>query len=67
MRFCRSMEKLRRFGLPLTRSDQLFFLMQYWADEQGMKKILRKDFVRMRISLGVRKPRWKIEELVDRR
>lgn len=67
LRFCRSMEKLRRFGLSLTRSDQLFFLTQYWADEQGMKKILRKDFVRMRISLGVRKPRWKIEELVGRR
>jgi 3-deoxy-D-manno-octulosonic acid kinase len=67
LRFCRSMEKLRQFGLPLNKSDQLFFLKSYWSEEKTGKKTVRKDFVRMKLSLGMRKPRWKLEEMLGRK
>jgi tRNA A-37 threonylcarbamoyl transferase component Bud32 len=65
LRFCRSMTKLKEQGLPFTERDQLFFLREYWGDDKSMKKRLRRDFVRMKLSLGLRKLRWKIEKIFD--
>jgi tRNA A-37 threonylcarbamoyl transferase component Bud32 len=67
LRFCRSMAKLKEKGLPFTERDQLFFLRAYWGDDKSMKKRLRRDFVRMKVSLGLRKLRWKMEKVFDRR
>lgn len=67
LRFCRSMTKLKEKGLPFTERDQLFFLRAYWGDDKSLMRRLRKDFVRMRLSLGARKMRWKIEKLFDRK
>jgi tRNA A-37 threonylcarbamoyl transferase component Bud32 len=67
LRFCRSMAKLKEKGLPFTERDQLFFLRAYWGDDKSMKNRLRRGFVRMKLSLGVRKMRWKIEKLFDRK
>ncbi len=61
LRFCRSMEKLRRRGLPISRSDQLFFLKSYWGEEKHVQKRLRKDFMRMKLSASMRKLRWRLE------
>jgi len=58
VRCCRSMEKLRRQGLALTERDQLFFLRSYWGNDAGIRKRLRKDFVRMRLFLRLRRLRW---------
>jgi 3-deoxy-D-manno-octulosonic acid kinase len=67
LRFCRSMAKLKEKGFPITERDQLFFLRAYWGDDKSLMKRLRKDFMRMKLSLGVRKMRWKIEKLFDRK
>jgi len=67
LRFCRSMTKLKEKGLPFTERDQLFFLRAYWGDDKSLMKRLRKDFMRMKLSLGVRKMRWKIEKIFDRK
>ena len=67
LRFCRSMTKLREKGFPFTERDQLFFLRAYWGDDKSLMRRLRKDFVRMKLSLGARKMRWKIEKLFDRK
>jgi 3-deoxy-D-manno-octulosonic acid kinase len=68
LRFCRSMEKLRLQGLPVTERDQLFFLRAYWGrKDKGLMKRLRKDFIRMKFSLSARKLRWKIENIFDRK
>jgi tRNA A-37 threonylcarbamoyl transferase component Bud32 len=67
LRFCRSMTKLKEKGIPFTERDQLFFLRAYWGDDKSMKKRLRRDFVRMKLSLGPRKLRWKIEKIFDRK
>lgn len=58
LRFCRSMAKLSRSGLPLTYNDQLFFLEAYWDD----KSRARRDFQRLRMSLSVRSIIWRISE-----
>jgi len=58
LRFCRSMAKLSRSGLPLTDNDQLFFLELYWDD----KSKARKNFLRLRMSLSVRSIIWGISE-----
>jgi tRNA A-37 threonylcarbamoyl transferase component Bud32 len=67
LRFCRSMTKLKEKGLPFTERDQLFFLRAYWGDDKSMMKRLRRDFVWMKFSLGLRKLRWKMEKVFDRR
>ncbi len=67
LRFCRSMTKLKEKGLPFTERDQLFFLRAYWGDDKSMMKRLRRDFMRMKLSLGLRKMRWKIEKAFDRK
>jgi len=64
VRCCRSMEKLREQGLPLTERDQLFFLESYWGKDTGIKKRLRKDFMRMRLFLRLRKLRWSMERVL---
>ena len=65
LRFCRSMTKLKEQGLPLTERDQLFFLRAYWGEDKSMKKRLRRDFVRMKLALGMRKIRWKMEKIFN--
>jgi serine/threonine protein kinase len=67
LRFCRSMTKLKEKGIPFTERDQLFFLRAYWGEDKSMKKRLRRDFVRMKLSLGLRKLRWKMEKIFDRK
>lgn len=67
VRCCRSMEKLREQGLALTERDQLFFLESYWGKDAGIKKRLRKDFMRMRLFLRLRKLRWTIERVLGNR
>jgi 3-deoxy-D-manno-octulosonic acid kinase len=67
LRFCRSMTKLKEKGLPFTKRDQLFFLRAYWGDDKSLMRRLRKDFMQVKLSLGVRKMRWKIEKLFDRK
>jgi 3-deoxy-D-manno-octulosonic acid kinase len=64
VRCCRSMEKLSRQGLALTERDQLFFLRSYWGTEAGIRKRLRKDFIRMRLFLRLRQLRWAIERVL---
>ena len=61
------MTKLKEKGLPFTERDQLFFLRAYWGDDKSMMKRLRRDFMRMKLSLGLRKMRWKIEKAFDRK
>jgi tRNA A-37 threonylcarbamoyl transferase component Bud32 len=67
VRFCRSMEKLREQGLALTERDQLFFLQAYWGKDASIKKRLRKDFMRMRLFLRLRKLSWSVERVLGRR
>ena len=62
VRCCRSMTKLSRQGLELTERDQLYFLRAYWGTDAGIRKRLRKDFMRMRLFLGLRKLRWGMEK-----
>ena len=64
VRCCRSMVKLRRQGLALTERDQLYFLRSYWGTDAGIRKRLRKDFMRMRLFLRLRKLRWAIERVL---
>jgi len=61
VRCCRSMEKMKEQGLGLTERDQLFFLRSYWGEDAGIRKQLRKDFMRMRLALRLRKMRWNME------
>lgn len=56
LRFCRSMAKLARKGVPLTERDQAFFLSVYW---HSMKHI-RRDLLRLRMSVAVRSFLWKL-------
>jgi 3-deoxy-D-manno-octulosonic acid kinase len=67
VRCCRSMEKLREQGLALTERDQFFFLQSYWGKDAGIKKRLRKDFMRMRLFLRLRKLRWAVERVLGNR
>jgi hypothetical protein len=67
LRFCRSMAKLKEKGLPFTERDKLSFLRPYWGDDKSMQNRLRRDFMRMKLSLGLRKLRWKIEKAFDRK
>jgi tRNA A-37 threonylcarbamoyl transferase component Bud32 len=67
VRCCRSMVKLRRQGLALTERDQLFFLASYWGADKNIEKRLRKDFIRMRLFLRLRKLRWAIERVLGNR
>lgn len=60
LRFCRSMEKLRLQGLPITKRDQLFFLAAYWQTDQHAKKRLRKDYIHLKLTLSMRRWRWMI-------
>ena len=64
VRCCRSMVKLSRQGLALTERDQLYFLHAYWGTDAGIRKRLRKDFIRMRLFLRLRKLRWAIERVL---
>jgi hypothetical protein len=61
------MEKLKEQGLALTERDQLFFLRSYWGDDAGIRKRLRKDFMRMRLFLRLRKLRWRMERVLATR
>jgi tRNA A-37 threonylcarbamoyl transferase component Bud32 len=67
VRCCRSMVKLGRQGLALTERDQLYFLHAYWGTDAGIRKRLRKDFIRMRLFLRLRKLRWAIERVLGNR
>ncbi len=67
LRFCRSMMKLREQGLALTERDQLYFLRAYWGDNKQLQQRLRRDYMRIQLSGSVRKIRWKIANLFDRR
>lgn len=67
LRFCRSMIKLREQGIAVTERDQLFFLRAYWGDNKQLMKRLRKDYMRMKLSVSARKIRWKIGKLFDRK
>jgi 3-deoxy-D-manno-octulosonic acid kinase len=64
VRCCRSMVKLSRQGLALTERDQLYFLRSYWGTDAGIRKRLRKDFMRMRLFLRLRQLRWAIERTI---
>ena len=65
LRFCRSMMKLREQGLTFTERDQLFFLRAYWGDNKQLMKRLRKDYLRLKLSVSARKIRWKIKKLFN--
>jgi hypothetical protein len=58
-RFCRSMAKFSRLGLPLTWTDQLNFLEAYWHGEAKADQIIKKDLFLLKISLAARSIFWK--------
>ncbi|MEI6127654.1 MAG: lipopolysaccharide kinase InaA family protein [Pseudomonadota bacterium] len=55
LRFCRSMAKLARLGIPLNQRDIALFLKVYGGD----KKNIRNDLLRVRISVACRSLLWK--------
>jgi hypothetical protein len=56
LRFCRSMAKLARSGVPLTERDQAYFLSIYWHS----RKYIRTDLFRLRMSVALRRVLWNL-------
>ncbi len=56
LRFCRSMAKFSKYGLPFTEDDQFFFLEVYWGD----RKKAQKDLFRLKLTLAARRSIWAI-------
>jgi len=62
LRFCRSMTKFKGYGFPLTERDQLFFLKNYWQGNKKIQSEIRKLLLRLRFSLAIRSPVWKLSK-----
>ncbi len=58
-RFCRSMAKLSRYGLPLTEKDLMIFLETYWQGTETASQEVKRDLQRIRLSLALRSFFWK--------
>ena len=58
IRFCRSMEKLKQHGIPVTENDQELFLNKYWRNPEKASVDLEK----LKQTVKRRRLIWKILE-----
>jgi len=58
IRFCRSMEKLKQQGIPVTENEQALFLVSYWANP----KKASADFEKLKQTVRRRRLIWNILE-----
>jgi tRNA A-37 threonylcarbamoyl transferase component Bud32 len=58
IRFCRSMQKLKQQGIPVTENDQELFLNNYWENP----KKASTDLLKLKQTVRRRKLIWKILE-----
>lgn len=64
LRLNRSVEKWRRFGLPVTRTDRWRFLMAYAGKDQKILRAIRKALRAHSISLFFHRMGWAIGDIV---
>jgi tRNA A-37 threonylcarbamoyl transferase component Bud32 len=63
MRFNRSVEKLKRKGLPITFSDQWRFLREYFHDDRQIIKGVKRDVRRYLIWQKFHRLGWRLSSL----
>lgn len=66
LRLNRSVEKWRRFGLPITRTDRWRFLMAYAGGDREILKAVRKALRTHSVGLFFHRIGWAIKDIVRR-
>jgi len=64
LRLNRSVEKWKRFGLTITRTDRWRFLMAYAGGDQEIRKAIRKALRTFSMGLFFHRTGWAIEDMV---
>jgi 3-deoxy-D-manno-octulosonic acid kinase len=64
LRLNRSVEKWKRFGLPITRTDRWRFLMAYAGEDQTIREALRRVLRTYRFRHLFYKMGWTLEKIV---
>lgn len=65
LRLNRSVEKWKRFGLPITRTDRWRFLMAYAGEDQEIIKAIRKALRSYSIGLFFHRIGWVLQKIVE--
>jgi tRNA A-37 threonylcarbamoyl transferase component Bud32 len=64
LRLNRSVEKWKRFGLPITRTDRWRFLMAYAGGDLKILKAIRKALRRYSMRLSIHRIGWVLQRIV---
>jgi len=64
LRLNRSVEKWKRFGLPITRTDRWRFLMAYAGEDQEIRKAIKRALRTYSMGLFFHRTGWMIEKIV---
>jgi len=64
LRLNRSVEKWKRFGLPITRTDRRRFFLAYAGEDQKIRKLMRRALPAFSIGLFFHRCGWTIEKIV---
>jgi hypothetical protein len=64
LRLNRSVEKWKRFGLPVTRTDRWRFFAAYAGDEKEIREAMRRAFRAYSIRFLLYRIGWAIEKIV---
>jgi serine/threonine protein kinase len=64
LRLNRSVEKWRRFGLPITRTDRLRFFLAYAGDDRKIREAMEKTFRTYSLRFLFYRLGWKVEKIL---
>jgi len=67
LRLNRSVEKWRRLGLPITRTDRWRFFLAYAGDDKKIKETMRKTFGTYSLRLLFHRFGWAVERILGPR